>query len=186
MSISRSDWEKTFQQIRERLAHTVPPVRYPVQTAKIIGVKAGLSLVSLSPEPVAGKIAFGQECYNSSGTKITGDFYPQLIDFESCATDVNGIEISSTTYMKLYGLKCEKKLSTVTIVFDWKVNGGTGYCRIKEDASIEVAEFTTVSGSYVSTGNKTFTPGSATSEIAIEVHNSAGFNLFVRNLHITQ
>ena len=72
MSISRSDWEKTFNQIRARLAHTVPPVRYPVVGPSVIGVKAGLSLVALSPEPTAPFVFTGRECYNSSGTKIIG------------------------------------------------------------------------------------------------------------------
>ena len=38
------------------------------------GVKAGLSLVALSPEPTAPKIMSGQECYDSSGAKVTGTF----------------------------------------------------------------------------------------------------------------
>ena len=71
MSISQSEWDKTLQQIRARFASTLPPVRYP-QTGKVLGVKAGLSLVALSPEPLAGTTLVGHECYNSSGTKIAG------------------------------------------------------------------------------------------------------------------
>ena len=78
MSISRSDWEKTFQQIRARLAHTVPPVRYPVSVPSVIGVKAGLSLVALSPEPTAPKLITSQQCYDSSGSLITGTGIPKI------------------------------------------------------------------------------------------------------------
>ena len=98
MSISRSDWEKTFQQIRARLAHTVPPVRYPVQAPSIIGIKAGLSLVALSPEPLAGTLIVGQECYQSDSTKVTGS---GTISTAQVLADVLQKSTQSATYVAI-------------------------------------------------------------------------------------
>ena len=132
MSISRSDWEKTFNQIRARLAHTVPPVRYPVVGPSVIGVKAGLSLVALSPEPTAPKIVSGQECYNSSGTLVTGMGALSALQKAVCnnsAIGTGGAHITVLTYNVEAGIT---KVAVVAFMYA-NADGGNEYLYIKKN-----------------------------------------------------
>ena len=99
MSISRSDWEKTFNQIRARLAHTVPPVRYPVVGPSVIGVKAGLSLVALSPAATAPEIWKGEKAYGDDAVAIVGTGI--IKKGTAIASQVAEVNTVSTSYTQL-------------------------------------------------------------------------------------
>ena len=64
-------WQEDFARLQTQFAQRFPPF-YPRQPGLVEGVKAGMALSPLSPEPVAGKVLDSQECYDSNGNLITG------------------------------------------------------------------------------------------------------------------
>ena len=81
MSLSQHrSWERILAEAKRRYQYqqSRQPEIVFVQRGLVTGVKAGLSLTALSPEPTATTVLSTQECYNSSGTKITGTLLPRL------------------------------------------------------------------------------------------------------------
>lgn len=177
MSSSQSrTWQQTLQELQKRFQYQVsqsPQITFQPQIGKIIGVKAGLSLVALSPEPTPPTIKLGQECYNSSGTKIIGTLAPTLglrVGYNTINCQLSTGASFSAAFVKVIRYSGEHKTGTVTIAFRASSNPVTMNCIITEDDVEKVASFGIAFG--YADYDKSFVTAKTNSEIAIELQGS--------------
>ena len=180
MSLSqRRRWQQDFARLQAQFSQrSFIPTDFR-KPGLVEGVKAGLSLVALSPEPLSATLLNGQECYNSSGTLVTGnlDFASVYIDAWNTAGQVTTTVGSSiTTYFKILRAKLYVKAGTVTIKFHYVSIGGDDkafhYIRVTEDDVVKVAEFNPAGQTVDVT--KTYVSAGGIVEIALEAHNTVG------------
>ena len=101
------------------------------------GVKAGISLVALSPEPTAPTLWKGQDCYGSDGVKVTGTGVVK--QGSALASDNTERSTASTSYVDVTGVthtgSLDGKLLLCMIHNGWASTcNATLYLQLLEDA----------------------------------------------------
>ena len=183
MSLSqRRRWQEDFARLQAQFQQrSVIPIdrRTP---GVVEGVKAGLSLTALSPEPVAGKVLDGQECYDSSGTLVTGNFVYD-IDVKIWTDNAEGgLFTRANAYETVFTYDTPRAIKTIYLDVMKKqiAVGGTSYLKVLEGAVEVIAPFSWGQMDWTAEAQKSFTPSSATSSINVQMYQSSGNKAMVK------